>query len=89
MKTPEEWARIMRTSRPTTQPAGLIKMIAEIQADALASKRKRRERRERPCEGCMSLLNVIADILASDGNPTGKLMQNELLERCRELATTK
>jgi len=44
------------------------------------------KRLERPCEGCMALLNVIADILASDGNPTGKLMQDELLERCRKLA---
>jgi len=83
MKTPEEWAQIMRTSRPTTQPAGLIKMIAEIQADALASKRKRRERK---CDTCVALLNLIADIRAAVGDPTGKLMQDELVERCRKLA---
>jgi len=81
MKTPEEWAQIMRTSRPTTQPAGLIKMISEIQADALASKR-----RARPCEGCVALLNLIVDIRAAIGDPTGKLTQDELLQRCRELA---
>jgi len=83
MKEPEEWAQIMRTSRPTTQPAGLIKMIAEIQADALASKPKRRERL---CDNCVALLYLLSDIRAAVGDPTGKLMQDELLERCRELA---
>jgi hypothetical protein len=83
MKTPEEWAQIMRTSRPTTQPAGLIKMIAEIQADALASKRKRRERL---CDNCVALLYLLSDIRAAIGDPTGKLTQVELVQYCRELA---
>lgn len=33
-----------------------------------------------------SLLNLIADIRAAVGDPTGKLMQDELVEHCRALA---
>jgi hypothetical protein len=33
-----------------------------------------------------SLLNLIADIRAAVGDPTGKLMQDELVEHCRTLA---
>ena len=58
-------------------------MIAEIQADALASKPKLSERL---CDNCVALLYLLSDIRAAIGDPYGKLMQGELVERCRELA---
>lgn len=33
----------------------------------------------------IELLNLVADIREAVGDPTGKLMQSELVERCREL----
>ncbi len=33
-----------------------------------------------------ALLGLLADIRAAVGDPTGKLMQDELVERCRKLA---
>ena len=32
-----------------------------------------------------ALLGLLADIRAAVGDPTGKLMQDELVERCRKL----
>ena len=34
-----------------------------------------------------ALLGLLADIRAAVGDPTGKLMQDELVERCRKLRT--
>ena len=35
-----------------------------------------------------ALLGLLADIRAAVGDPTGKLMQDELVERCRKLRAT-
>jgi len=34
---------------------------------------------------CSALLGLLAEIRAAVGDPTGKLMQDELVERCRKL----
>ena len=35
--------------------------------------------------GSIALLGLVADIRAAVGDPTGKLMQDELVDRCRRL----
>ena len=48
--------------------------------------KRKPKRRERLCDNCVALLYLLSDIRAAIGDPYGKLMQDELLERCRELA---
>jgi hypothetical protein len=48
--------------------------------------KRKPKRRERLCDNCVALLYLLSDIRAAVGDPYGKLMQNELLERCRKLA---
>lgn len=37
MKTPDQWLSIIRNSKKSTEPAATLKLIAQIQADAMAS----------------------------------------------------
>lgn len=49
---------------------------------------KRKQAAERHSVEYTARLNLLADIRAAVGDPNGKLMQDEIVERCRKLRDT-
>ena len=60
-------------------------VLREIDAALAKNYAERMARSDAELAEARALLGLLADIRAAVGDPTGKLMQDELVERCRKL----
>ena len=83
---PNETAQI--SGSDFAQMCDEMKQLRAERDDANALARNDAERMKRSdaeLAEARALLGLLADIRAAVGDPTGKLMQDELVERCRKL----